>query len=225
MKNHLLLYYSLIMFMVAPLAGRVSAHYTYNTWMLPPTPPCGTPGGTAVYTDPMDIIGIGGWQTGSGNGGVITDFSVVPGYNGQALQVTYDLGTTKGAWVQIYHNFDPAVNWSAGDHVRFIHKGTQPNSLEIGLVSSENIPGPNYFGSSWNASSHIPWWTYATWDLKDFYRDDNGVRRPFPDLSQVKGIFISIVNKAPEDLGNSGTIIFDEFQIINIASRAVPASF
>lgn len=197
--------------------------------LLPLTPPCGTLGGSVVYADPMDTIGAGGWHIEWGDGAAMPVLETVSGYNGQALRLTYDLGSTKGAWVQVHRDFATAQDWSDGDHLRFIHQGTQPNSIEIGLVSNEVLTPPdypNYFGSSWNSSTHVPWWTYATWDLKDFFRtDQQRIKHPFPDLSQVNGVFISVVNKAPEDRGGTGSFILDDLAVVNISSRAVPTSF
>ncbi|MBZ0292534.1 MAG: terpene cyclase/mutase family protein [Anaerolineae bacterium] len=181
--------------------------------LLPPTAPCGTLDGTIV--DSMETTG--DWSVISGGGAISGSLSSVSGYNGQALQLNYDLGTNPGAWVQVRRDFNPPLDWSAGDHLRFLHMGTAANTVEIGLVSAA---GENFFGSSWNEASHVPWWTYATWDFKDFLHSG----QPFPDFSQVKAIFIS-VTKTADAVGGSGSFTIDELQIDDLASRTVPSSF
>lgn len=181
--------------------------------MLSPDPPCGTLDGIAI--DPMEAVG--DWHVMMGNSAISATLTTVTGYNGQAVQLSYNLGATPGAWVQLRRDFNPPLNLSAGDHLRFFHRGTTTNTLEIGLVSTAD---QNYFGSSWNEAAHVPWWTYATWDFQDFRKDG----QPFPDFSQVKAIFISVV-KTANSVGGLGSFTVDELQYLNIASRSVPSDF
>jgi hypothetical protein len=199
---------------------------------LPPTPPCGTFAGTIIdpmdtLANPPDVPSTTGWYRSSG-GGAVGSLSLVAGHaGGQALKLTYDLGSQKDAYVQFVRMFDPPLDLSAGDHLRFLHQGTQPNSIEVGLISTENLVPPdypNYFASAWDQAAHIPWWTYATWDFKDFRRVDMlGKRYSFPNFSQVKGVFISVVYKTNNDMGGSGSFTVDDLQILKLANRTVPA--
>lgn len=177
-------------------------------------PPCGALGGIAI--DHMEAVG--NWQAGLGNGAVSATLTIVPGTNGQAIRLSYNLGTTPGAYVQLRRDFGPTLNLSAGDHLRFFHKGTTTNTLEVGLTSDA---GENYFGSGWKEATQVPWWTYATWDFQDFRKDDT---EPYPDFSKVKAIFISVAKK-DDDVGGIGSITIDELQYLKIATRTVPSGF
>jgi len=195
----------------APNPGSVGGWHEAAT---PVDPPCGMPSGTSI--DPMEQIG--DWQASWGNGAISASLSVVPGLNGQALQLNYNLGTATGAWVQLRRNFNPALNLSSGDHLRFYYQGTRRNTLEVGLTSRD---GGNYFASAWNSVTHVPWWTYATWDYQDFLQGD---QQPFPDFGAVAAIFISVANKGGE-AGGAGSLIVDELQYLNVADRAIPTGY
>ena len=177
-------------------------------------PPCGTLDGITI--DHMEAVG--NWQIGMGNGAISATTMTVPGYNGQAIRLNYNLGTTPGAYVQIVRTFSPTLDLSAGDHLRFFHQGTTTNTLEVGLTSDA---GMNYFGSGWKEATHVPWWTYATWDFQDFLKDDT---EPFPDFSKVKAIFISVTKK-DKGVGGIGSFTVDEIQYLKVATRTVPSGF
>jgi uncharacterized protein (TIGR03437 family) len=175
--------------------------------------PCGLLGGTVI-----DAMGSApDWRTLTGGEAVSATLMTVAGCQGQAVQLNYNLGATKGAWAQLRRDFNPPLDLSAFDHLRFLHRGTARNTIEIGLVSTDNR---NYFGSSWNESTGTPGCAYATWDLQDFRNDG----QPFPDLRQVKAIFISVTNSA-DGAGGSGSFLVDELQGVNIAGRSVPVSY
>jgi len=161
---------------------------------------------------------VGDWWVVIGGGAISATLTTVPGLQGLALQLDYNLGTSTGAWVQLRRDFDPPLDLSAGDHLRFFHTGTTPNTLEVGLVHGSQ----NYFGSGWNEATHVPWWTYATWDFQDFRTMETGI--PFPDLSQVSAIFISVAKKG-QGVGGFGSFSIDELQYLNVASRTVPSDF
>ena len=170
-------------------------------------PRCNAPEG--IIIDSMESVG--DWSPAT--------LISVAGYKGQAVQLNYDLGHTTGAYVQLRRDFNPPLDLSSGDHLRFFYKGTAPNSLEVGLVS---VDGHNYFNTYWKSATHVPGWTYATWDFQNFQKDN----QPFPDFSQVKAIFISVVIKEPDvDLGGQGSFAVDELQYLKIASRNVPSDF
>jgi len=181
--------------------------------MLPLVPPCGTLDGATI--DSMELAG--NWHVVMGDGAISATLTTVTGYSGQAVQLSYNVGVTQGAWVQLSRDFSPTLNLSAGDHLRFFYRGTATNTLQVGLVSAT---GENYFSSDWGQTTQASWWTYATWDLQDFRKDG----QPFPDLSQVKAIFIS-VKKNKDDVGGLGSFTIDELQYLNVASRTVPSDF
>jgi hypothetical protein len=180
---------------------------------VPTLPPCEVPTGSSI--DHLDAVG--NWQVATGNGAISATLTTTVGYTGQALRLDYNLGTNPGAWVQLRRDFNPTLDLSAHDHVRFWHHGTLTNTIEIGLVSSV---GQNYFASSWNEAAQVPWWTYATWDVQDFRKDGQSIT----NTGQVKAIFISVA-KTAAGVGGVGSFTLDELQAVNVVSRSVPASF
>jgi hypothetical protein len=166
----------------------------------------------------LDSMGsTAGWQILMGGGAVSASFSVVEGYQGQGLQLNYDLGNTEGAWVQLRRDFDPELNLSGGDHIRFFYTGNRKNSLQTGLVTAAN---EIYFSSKYHGSTHVPWWTYATWDSRAFQKDGKSI----VDKSHIKAFFISVVNSEQSE-GGAGFVILDELQYLNMAAREVPSAF
>lgn len=179
----------------------------------PTLPPCEVLGGSSI--DHLDAVGA--WQVSAGNGAISATLTTTVGYAGQALRLDYNLGTNPGAWVQLRRDFNPALDLSAADQVRFWHHGTLTNTLEIGLVSAAD---QNYFASSWNEAAQVPWWTYATWDLQDFRQAGQSIT----NTGQVKALFISVV-KTAAGVGGAGSFTVDELQAVNVVSRSVPAGF
>jgi hypothetical protein len=175
--------------------------------------PCEPPGG--VIIDSMENAGF--WTPLTGNGAVSAAFSSVPGYQGQAIQLNYDLGSTTGAYAQLRRDFATPLDLSAADHLRFFFKGTAANTLEVGLVSDA---GENYFATGWSHVTHVGWWAQGIWDLRDFRKDGQAL----PDLSKVRAIFISVV-KGPGDTGGSGSFVVDEITALTGASRSVPSAY
>jgi uncharacterized protein (TIGR03437 family) len=178
------------------------------------TAACGMPGGAVV--DAMESVG--DWRVMLGNGAVSGSLSSVPGCQGQAVQLAYNLGAQQGAWVQLRRDFAVPLDLSAGDHLRFVYRGTARNTIEIGLVSSD---GQNYFASAWNEASGVPTCSYATWDLKDFLKDN----QPVPDLSHVRAVFVSVVKSTPQSAGGAGVFLVDELQLVSVAGRETPSAF
>ena len=177
-------------------------------------PPCGMPGGTSI--DHMETIGA--WQVSRGNGAISATSTIVPGLNGQAIRLDYNLGTAKGAWVQLRRDYSSGLDISGGDHLRFYYRGTTTNALEVGLTSRA---GENYIASSMNSVTQAPWWTYATWDYRDFLKGD---LQPFPDFGDVRAIYVSVTNK-DGDVGGAGSLIIDELQYLSVATRTVPSDY
>jgi hypothetical protein len=180
--------------------------------------PCGLLGGVTI--DPMESTV--GWQASAGDGAISATMATVAGCQGQAVQLNYNLGAATGAYAQLRRDFNPPLDLSAFDHLRFQHRGTAPNTIQIGLVS--NVSGNDvihFANPQWKRATGVPWCTYATWDLKGFLGGG-----PPPNFQQVKAIFISVKNVVAEgDAGGIGSFIVDELQGVNIGSRSVSASF
>lgn len=224
MGKFLLISLSIVLIAAAPIN-------LLATPLLLPTLPCGDITGTLI--DNMNAVG--SWYRLEGYGGDATDLTAVTVDGRTGLQLSYNLGAkptnfvpgvSPGPWAQIRRDFDPPLNMSAGDHLRFLHRRSEAenglltgrNTIEIGLIATDN---KIYFGTSWNESTAVDWWTYATWDFKDF--KNNG--QPFPNFAQVKSIFISVVGSTKEASFGTGTFIIEDLQYINLAGRSIPANF
>lgn len=147
---------ALLIFVVSALAARETRADAANPGAgggrdeaaTPVDPPCGMPGGISV--EHMETIG--DWHASKSYDAISATLTVVPGLNGHALQLNYNLGTTKGAWVQIRRDYSPGLGISGGDLLRFYYRGTITNTLEVGLTSHN---GGNYLASSWNSGSLV----------------------------------------------------------------------
>jgi hypothetical protein len=158
------------------------------------------------------------------------------GYVDQSLRLIYDLGSANGNWAQIRCDFDPALDLSAYDHLRFEWRGSpsanpaRSISLEIGLVDANNH---NHFAQRvYRHAAHHSWWGQFIVPFDFFGPSDDGT--PFdPEHVKVKGFFFSVVKAAgdpnnpddPDDIGGGGTIAIDNLGAFNVAARTVPGSF
>lgn len=170
--------------------------------------PCAPPHGTVINA--METLD--GWYIGTGKGALSASLAAVAGAKGNGIQLNYDLGSDKDAWAQVKRDFDPPLDLSAFDHLRFYYQGTTRNSLEVGFVSTTGQQSLE----TWHKTTHVGWWTYGTWDFKKFN---------FPAFDRIKTIFISVTNKDDADLGGSGTLRVDELQALTITARSIPANF
>ena len=186
--------------------------------MLSVDPPCGTLDGITI--DSMETVEH--WHVVSGTDAISAILVPVTGYNGQAIQLSYNLSTTASItadnWVQLRRDFTQPIILPTGAHLRFYHQGTTTNTLQIGLVSAD---GQNYFSFDMNNVTHVPWWTYVTWDIQGFH---NG-GKPFTYTSPITAIFISVKKSDDDDVGGFGSFTVDELQYLDIASRTVPSDF
>jgi hypothetical protein len=181
-------------------------------------PLCGTLDGVTI--DPMEDAG--NWYVGSGAHAVSASLEPVPGYEGgRAVRIRYHLSTTAGLaenWVQLRRNFAQPITLPAGAHLRFRHRGTTTNSLQIGLVSADE---QFYFSGDMGSATHTPWWTYATWDTRGLR---NGAES-FSHTQPITAIFISVKNSQSGDVGGPGSFTVDELEYLDIARRDVPPEF
>jgi hypothetical protein len=135
----------------------------------------------------------------------------------------YNLGNVNYNWAQIRCNFDPPLDLSAYDHLRFDWRGDPLalNSLEIGVVITGT--GQEYiFGRGYHHPTHHGWWGQMV--------------VPFPflapwtpgttfDPSQVSAIFISVVKDQQDDVGGVGRMAIDNLSAYNVVSRTTPPIF
>ncbi len=157
--------------------------------------------------------------------GQATSGAVAPidGYTDTALQLEYDAGNTDGNWVQVRCNFDPPLNLSAFDHLRFDWRGdpAAANSLEVGLVNPISA-GERIFGRGYHHATQRAWWGQMVIPFSFLQPWTNGTTF---DPSHVSALFISVVKDPVDDTGGEGTLALDNLSAFNAGSRTVPASF
>jgi hypothetical protein len=149
--------------------------------------------------------------------------SVINGYTDAALQLNYSLGNGNGNWAQVRCNFNPPLNLTSYDHLRFDWRGdpATANSLEIGLVNP-GAGGELIFGRGYHHPTQHTWWGQMVVPFSFLNPWTNGTHF---DPSQVSAIFISVVKDPVDDTGGSGSIAIDNLSASNIGSRATPGTF
>ena len=156
-----------------------------------------------------------------------TTLSVTPiaGYADRSLQLGYNIGSANGNWAQVRCNFNPPLNLSAYDHLRFEWRGSSAaNSLEVGLVNPNPTPGGNelIFGRLHTHVSQHSWWGQMVIPFK--FLQPWKPNTQF-DPAQVSAIFFSVLKYNNVDPGGGGSLAVDNLGAFNVASRPVPASF
>lgn len=151
--------------------------------------------------------------------------SVTPiaGYKDTALQLQYNLGSANGNWAQIRCNFNPPLDLSTYDHLRFDWRGDPDaaNSLEVGLVN----PGAGQeriFARGYHHPSHHTWWGQLVIPFNFLHPWTDGTTF---DPSQVSAFFISVVKDPADDVGGAGAMAIDNLNAYNVVSRSVPSTF
>lgn len=147
----------------------------------------------------------------------------IAGYSNTALQLTYDLGTINGNWAQIRCDFDPPLDLSAYDHLRFDWRGDPDaaNSIEVGLANPGPGPG-RIFARGYHHVTHQAWWGQL---VIPFSFLEEWTEETTFDPSQVSAFFISVVKDPAADEGGPGTLAIDNLNTFNVISRSVPADF
>ena len=147
----------------------------------------------------------------------------IPGYTNTALQLSYDLGASDRNWAQIRCNFDPPLDLSAFDHLRFDWRGdpAAANSLEIGLIDQVTTT-QRIFGRGYHHATHRGWWGQLVVPFN--FLDPWAAGTTF-DPSQVVAFFISVVKDGDDDSGGSGRLAIDNLNTYNVISRTVPTDF
>jgi len=144
----------------------------------------------------------------------------IASYSDTALELKYGLGSEDGNWAQIRCNFDPPLNLSAYDHLRFDWRGDPDaaNSLEVGLINT-NASQEYIFARAYHHVTHHYWWGQLVIPFNFFYRWTEGTSL---DPSQVSAFFVSVVKDPVNDVGGAGSIAIDNLSAYNVISRTVP---
>ncbi|HLO30648.1 MAG TPA: carbohydrate binding domain-containing protein [Anaerolineales bacterium] len=156
----------------------------------------------------------------------------IAGYRDTALQLDYDLGANNYNWVQIRCDFNPPLNLSAYDHLRFDWLGSPSsdpaaaNSLQVGMVDAQDHSHFDWL--TYRHVAHHSWWDQLVIPFSFFRPSDDGT--PF-DPAHVKAIFFSVV-KIPrnnsndiDDSGGGGGLVVDNLNAYNAGSRTIPNTF
>ena len=150
--------------------------------------------------------------------------SVAPiaGYTDTALQLDYELGNELYNWAQIRCNFDPPLDLSAYDHLRFDWRGdpAAANSLEVGLINP-SASGEHIFARGYNHATHHGWWGQLVIPFAFLPPWEQGTTF---DPGQVSAFFLSVVKDGNDD-GGDGRLAIDNVNALNVASRSVPLTF
>lgn len=147
----------------------------------------------------------------------------IAGYPDTALELRYNLGSANGNWAQLRCNFDPPLNLSAYDHLRFDWRGDPEaaNSLEVALISRSN--GQDYiFGRGYHHPTHHAWWGQLVIPFNFLEPWTEGTTF---NPGQVSGFFVSVVKDPADDVGGSGSLAIDNLATYNVRLRRVSAAF
>ena len=147
----------------------------------------------------------------------------IPGYTDTARQLNYDLGSTDRNWAQIRCNFDPPLDLSAYDHLRFDWRGDPDaaNSLEVGLIDQVTTT-QRIYGRGYHHVTHRGWWSQL---VVPFNFLDPWTEGTTFDSSQVVAFIFSVVKDGEDDTGGIGRLAIDNLSAYNIVSRNVPPDF
>jgi hypothetical protein len=147
----------------------------------------------------------------------------IAGYTDTALELNYDIGENVGAWAQIRCNFDPPLDLSAYDHLRFDWRGDPAagNSLEVGLINRV-LGQERIFARGYHHVTHHAWWGQLVVPFSFLHPWTSGTQF---DPAHVSAFFISVVVDKVDDLGGAGQLAIDNLNAYNVISRSVPSSF
>ncbi len=148
--------------------------------------------------------------------------AAIDGYADRALELGYDLGSDNGNWAQIRCDFDPPLDLTAYDHLRFDWRGSAgaANSLEVALIS--HVDGEDrIFGRGFHHAAQRAWWGQMVLPFRFLPPWTPGTTL---DPSQIKAFFVSVVKDPVADPGGAGSLAIDDVGAFDVASRSVPAS-
>ncbi|HEY4690719.1 MAG TPA: carbohydrate binding domain-containing protein, partial [Anaerolineae bacterium] len=154
--------------------------------------------------------------------GVTGTLSAIAGYSDAALQLNYNLVISNGNWAQVRCNFNPPLDLSAYDHLRFDWRGdpNAANSLEIGLINP-NGSQETIFARGYHHPTHRGWWGQLVIPFSFLHPWTNGTTF---DPGQVSAFFVSVVKDPVDDVGGLGSIAIDNLSAFNVISRSVPSA-
>ena len=146
----------------------------------------------------------------------------IAGYTGTALQLNYNLGIGNGNWVQIRCDFDPPLDLSAYDHLRFDWRGdpSAANSLEVGLIDQVTTT-QRIFARGYHHAAHRGWWGQLIVPFNFLHPWHGGTFDP----EHVVAFFISVVKDGAEDDGGVGSLAINNLSAYNVVSRTIPSDF
>ncbi len=150
-----------------------------------------------------------------------TTAEVTPGngYNDRDLRLIYNLGNANGNWTQIRCDFDPPLDLSGYDHLRFEWQGGYAgNSLEVGLIDSAD----HIFARGYHHVTHHTWWGQMVIPFQFLQAWTPGTEF---NPAQVKAFFVSVVKDPVDDVGGDGAIAIDNLGAFNVVSRSIPSDF
>jgi hypothetical protein len=200
---------------------------TWNDWEEgSATEPAASQGpwvGTPIHS--MDMITP--WYTLAGGKAISVTLAKRAGHDDGALELTYHLtdtpAITRDNWVQMRHDFSPALDIKSGDLIRLWFRGTAglTNSLEIGLVEAK--PGSPILARQLNRVTQVPAWVYTTLSYDAFIPWTTTLTAT---SGRLEGLFISVVKlNNGIDVGGSGAVVFDELQYLHSLSRTIPTAY
>jgi hypothetical protein len=145
------------------------------------------------------------------------------GYSDTALELAYDLGDDDGNWTQIRCNFDPPLDLSTYDHLRFDWRGDPDaaNSLEVGLINPGDLQ-EYIFARGYHHATHHLWWGQLVIPFRFLHPWTEGTTF---DPTQVSAFFFSVVKDPVGDVGGAGSLAIDNLNAYNVISRTVPTDF
>lgn len=156
------------------------------------------------------------------NQAVTGTVNTIPGYADTALQLSYNLGNTSGNWAQVRCDFNPPLDLSAYDHLRFDWRGDPEaaNSLEVGLIDQAGAT-QRIFARGYHHVTHRGWWGQLVVPLNFLHPWHGGTFDP----KHVIAFFVSVVKDGTDDTGGVGSLAIDNLNAYNVVSRTVPAHF
>jgi hypothetical protein len=156
-------------------------------------------------------------DAGQSTSGLVT---TINGYNDRALELQFDLGVTAGNWVQMRCDFDPPLDLSAHDHLRFEWRGDPDaaNSIEVALITRSGKQD-SIFGRGYHHATHRGWWGQMVTPFRFLHPWTAGTTL---NPGQVTAFFVSVVVDPADDTGGVGALALDNIGAFNVADRAVP---
>jgi hypothetical protein len=146
--------------------------------------------------------------------------SAIAGYSDTALELRYDLGSADRNWAQVRCDFDPPLDLSPYDHLRFDWRGYRgaANSLEVGLIDQAGAT-ERIFARGYHHVTHRDWWGQLVIPFSFLPPWTPGTTF---DASQVAAFMLSVVKDGDDDAGGAGSIAIDNLNAYNVMARTVP---